>query len=121
MGEQRFADQPSGSTAPVELAGIVEGFFEVLRAGSEMLGAEHLYPLIGSDADGALDGEGVAGNGESVIRTALPEQVESTTQVFGLDEWCGGVNTAGKIDRASVVLHPVDGVSNDRDGAGVVI
>ena len=92
--ENHLPLQPSVCAAPVELSSIVVSLFKVLRAGVEVLGVEHVDTASGSDADGALDWEGVAGDRESVVAARLGQHGKSPAQIVRADKWGSGVEAA---------------------------
>ena len=82
--------------SPIELAGVVVGFFQVLGAGQTVFRIEHFH-AVGGSFEGALDGVGEAGGGEGEVEGIFLEHPVSRLQILLSDKRRGGVDAAGEV------------------------
>ena len=72
--ENGFLREPCSGCAPVELPCVVPCFGKVLAAHGEIFGLEHGDLVVRAQFEGALDGEGEAGDAECVVGLELGER-----------------------------------------------
>ena len=92
-----------------------------MAAGGEVFGLEHGDLVVRAQFEGALDGEGEAGDAECVVGLGLDKRGETLLQIMGLHKGRGGVKAAGGVALPAVLLHPLHGVVDDCACGGIVV
>jgi hypothetical protein len=107
--------------APVELARVVIGLLEILRAACDVLGPDRLHAAVRVDAQRALDRERERGHRERERLAARHQPLEALAQGARLHERRGRVEAADVIGQRAALAEPADRVPHHCVGAGVVV
>ena len=110
-----------GRAAPVELACIVPGILDILRAHRHAGDVHGGEPSFCGNAQGALDGHGITDDAHRIICLRLAHFIETAPQRRAVDENRRRVDAADEFHGSEVFAAPVRGVANDVDCRRLVV